>query len=134
MILPEKAGGYQNHYMMDKNRFELYIARALRSIPPELARYLDNVEIMWEDNPPREALTELGGGLLFGLYEGVPLTERSQGYTMVLPDRITLYRKPILAWARNEEEIVEQIRRTVIHEVGHHFGLSEGEIADAMGD
>lgn len=118
--------------MIDKRRFEEYIASALKSIPPEFARYLDNVEIMWEDNPPRRK--GHGGEVLFGLYEGIPLIERTQGYSMILPDRITIYRNPIISYAGSDEEIVEQIRRTVIHEIGHHFGLSEEEISDAMGD
>jgi predicted Zn-dependent protease with MMP-like domain len=119
---------------MDEKSFEYYIARALESIPREFAHHLDNVEIMWEDYPSRELLRQLGAGSLFGLYEGIPLTERTTSYSMVLPDRITLYRRPILSSAGSEKEIVEQIRRTVIHEIGHHFGLSEEEIREAMGD
>jgi predicted Zn-dependent protease with MMP-like domain len=119
---------------MDRRNFEYYIGRALDSIPLEFARYLDNVEVMWEDNPSAELCRQLGVHSLFGLYEGIPLSERNQGYTMVLPDRITIYRKPIESVARKEDEIIEQIRRTVIHEVGHHFGLNEKEIRDVMGD
>jgi predicted Zn-dependent protease with MMP-like domain len=119
---------------MDKKSFEYYIARALESIPREFVRHLDNVEIMWEDNPPRDMLGKLGAQTLLGLYEGIPLAERTGGYSLVLPDRITIYRKPIESIARDETDIVEQIRRTVIHEVGHHFGLSEEEIKEAMED
>jgi predicted Zn-dependent protease with MMP-like domain len=119
---------------MDHRHFHHFISRALESIPEEFSRYLDNVEIMWEDQPSASALRKVGAMSLLGLYEGIPLTERNQGYSLVLPDRITLYRKPIESISRNDDEIVEQIRRTVIHEIGHHFGLSEREIRDAMGD
>jgi predicted Zn-dependent protease with MMP-like domain len=118
---------------MDSKSFEYYIARALESIPPMFLRHLDNVEILWEEKPPRELLDRTGATTLLGLYEGIPLAERSQGYSMVLPDRITLFKKPIESIARGEREIIEEIRRTVIHEIGHHFGLSEEEISQAMG-
>ncbi len=119
---------------MKREAFESAIARAVDSLPEEFLRRLDNVEIMWDDEPPSEMIRRMGGYTLFGLYEGVPLTERNQGYSLMMPDRITLYRRPIEQFSRTEDEVIHQIRATIIHEIGHFFGLSEHEIRDAMGE
>ncbi|MDQ7822427.1 MAG: metallopeptidase family protein [Candidatus Eremiobacteraeota bacterium] len=118
---------------MEQRRFEHYIAQALRQLPEEFSRALDNVEITWDDKPSPSLVRKMGGGFIFGLYEGVPLTRRDQGYSLALPDKITIYKNPIEQVYRSEKEIIEEIRRTVIHELGHHFGLSEQEIREAMG-
>lgn len=119
---------------MKREAFESAIAAAVDSLPLEYLRRLDNVEIMWDDEPPSEMVRRMGGDTLLGLYEGVPLTERNQGYSLMMPDRITLYRKPIERISRTEGEVIHQIRATIIHEIGHFFGLSEGEIREAMGE
>ncbi len=105
-------------------RFEELVADALDEIPEELGRLMDNVWVTVED-VPEEA------GLL-GLYSGIPLTERDGGYAMVMPDRITLYRLPICAMSRTEEDVVDVVRDTVIHEVAHHFGIDD-ERLDELG-
>jgi predicted Zn-dependent protease with MMP-like domain len=106
-------------------RFEELVADALDSIPEELGRRMDNVWVTVEDVP------EIGG--LLGLYQGVPLTERDGGYTgMVMPDRITLYRIPICAHCRTEDQVVDMVRVTVVHEVAHHFGISDDRL-DELG-
>jgi len=106
-------------------RFEELIATALDEIPPELGRLIDNVAVFVEEDSPE-------GGLL-GLYEGIPLTERtSSGYAGVLPDRITLYRRPICAACSSEDEVIEEVRVTVIHEVAHHFGIDDDRL-DELG-
>jgi predicted Zn-dependent protease with MMP-like domain len=99
-------------------RFEELVADALDGLPPELARRMENVAVFVEDSSPR-------GGLL-GLYEGIPLTRRDSGYGgMIMPDRITIFRQPILRLCRTEEEVVHQVRVTVVHEVAHHFGIGD---------
>ena len=110
---------------VSSERFEELVADALDDIPEELGRLMDNVWVTVEDVP------ETAG--LLGLYDGVPLTERDGGYAgMVMPDRITLYRIPICAMCRTEEQVVEVVRDTVIHEVAHHFGIDD-ERLDELG-
>lgn len=104
------------------SRFEALVAEALDGIPPALAERMDNVAVFVRDRH------RSGLGLL-GLYEGVPLTERDAGYTgMVLPDRITIFREAICAMCRDEAEVVQQVRVTVVHEVAHHFGISDARL------
>jgi predicted Zn-dependent protease with MMP-like domain len=101
-------------------RFEEMVGIALDGLPPELGKLMRNVAVVVElDAGPR--------GLL-GLYEGVPLTERSHSYSGLLPDRITIYRKAICAICATEADVVEQVRRTVVHEVGHHFGIDDDRL------
>jgi predicted Zn-dependent protease with MMP-like domain len=99
------------------------VGEALDSLPEDLARLISNVAVMVEHGPgPR--------GLL-GLYQGIPLTSRTaSGYAGVLPDRITIYRLAICAICSTEEEVVEQVRRTVIHEVAHHFGIGDARLRE----
>jgi predicted Zn-dependent protease with MMP-like domain len=107
---------------VDPERFEEMVAAALDGLPPELGRLMSNVAVTVEPDggPP---------GLL-GLYEGIPLTSRTTGYGGVLPDRITVYRQAIGAICQSEAEVAEQVRRTVIHEVAHHFGLSDERLRE----
>ena len=106
-------------------RFEELVANALDEIPEDLGRRMDNVWVTVEDRG------RLPG--LLGLYEGVPLTARDSGYAgMVMPDRITLYRLTICALCRTEEDVVRQVRTTVVHEVAHHFGISDDRL-DELG-
>jgi len=101
-------------------RFAQLVGEALDEIPEELAKLMDNVNVFVDDtSPPR--------GLL-GLYEGVPLTEREQYGGMVLPDRITIFRRAICADCADDDDVREQVRVTVIHEVAHHFGISDGRL------
>jgi predicted Zn-dependent protease with MMP-like domain len=102
---------------VDPERFEEMVSLALDGLPSELGRLMSNVAVTVEhgDGPP---------GLL-GLYEGVPLTSRTTGYAGVLPDRITIYQQAICAICHSEREVADQVRRTVIHEVAHHFGLDD---------
>ena len=110
---------------VSSERFEELVADALDDIPEELGRLMDNVWVTVEDVP------EVAG--LLGLYDGVPLTERDGGYAgMVMPDRITLYRIPICAMCRTEEQVVDVVRDTVIHEVAHHFGIDDDRL-DELG-
>ena len=98
------------------------VATALDSLPREFSDLMKNVAVLVEHIPgPR--------GLL-GLYQGIPLTNRTTNYAGVLPDRITIYRLAICAICDNEAEVVEQVRRTVIHEVGHYFGISDARLRE----
>ena len=113
---------------MRKRRFEQLVERALDSLPEELQSVLDNVVIFIEDQPSPKTLRDMDvprGDTLLGLYDGVPQTERTSQYGLVPPDRITLFQRPIEESCNTEEEIPEQIRRTVLHEVAHHFGIDE---------
>ena len=103
-------------------RFEEMVAAALDGLPADLGRLMSNVAVTVQHEP--------GPPGLLGLYQGIPLTRRTSGYAGVLPDRITIYRQAICAACGSEEEVVTQVRRTVIHEVGHHFGISDARLRD----
>jgi predicted Zn-dependent protease with MMP-like domain len=103
-------------------RFEEMVAAALDGLPEELGRLMSNVAVMVQHEP--------GPPGLLGLYEGIPLTGRTTGYAGVLPDRITIYRLAICAICDSEEEVVDQVRRTVVHEVGHHFGIDDARLTE----
>ena len=111
---------------MSEVDFESLVAQALDSLPQEISERLENVDVVVEDEPPAEFLETLPpGSSLFGLYHGIPLTERGPSYGNVLPDKISIYRGPITRFWRRPDEIRTQIRRTVIHEIGHYFGIPE---------
>lgn len=112
---------------MERQMFERLVHIALGSIPGDFRRRLDNVDIIVEDWPSTDQLAGHlvdDGELLLGLYEGVPLTERAD-YLQLLPDRITIFQGSIEAICTTNEEIVAEIRTTVIHEVAHHFGIDD---------
>jgi predicted Zn-dependent protease with MMP-like domain len=105
--------------------FEELVADALDSLPDEIATAMENVEVVVEDEPSGQDLARVPRGhTLFGLYHGIPLTNR-YGYSNTMPDKISIFRGPIIRAARTREAIREQVRRTVIHEVAHHFGISD---------
>lgn len=106
-----------NRWLPD-DRFDELVAEALDLIPHELAAAMDNVVVLVEPRHPDEP------GLL-GLYEGIALTSRDTYYSAVLPDRITIYREALLDICDNEQELVEEVAVTVVHEVAHHFGIPE---------
>lgn len=107
---------------VDPDAFEQMVATALDSLPEQFAGLIQNVAILVEHGPgPR--------GLL-GLYEGIPLTSRTTSYAGVMPDRITIYRRAICALCSTEAEVIDQVRRTVIHEVGHYFGISDERLRE----
>jgi predicted Zn-dependent protease with MMP-like domain len=113
-------------------RFEQLVSDALDSLPPELGELMENVAVLVEEWPSSEQL-EGSSGTLLGLYEGIALTSRSPlSYSGVMPDRITVFQGPISEHAHNEHELVELVRTTVIHEVAHHFGISD-ERLDELG-
>lgn len=107
---------------VEPERFAALVEDALDSIPEDLARYMDNVAVFVDDvSPPR--------GLL-GLYHGVPLTARENYGGLAMPDRITIFRRAICAACSSEDEVVQQVRVTVVHEIAHHFGISDHRLAE----
>jgi predicted Zn-dependent protease with MMP-like domain len=103
-------------------RFEEMVVAALDGLPPGLGRLMRNVAVTVEHDP--------GPPGLLGLYQGVPLTSRTSAYAGVLPDRITIYRQAICSICRTEQQVAEQVRRTVVHEVAHHFGIDDRRLAE----
>lgn len=108
--------------------------QAIDRLPPEFLMLMENVDVCVEDFPDQIRLNELGvepGERLLGLYEGVPLTERGQFYSMAMPDKITLFKKPIEQKCRNDEsQIIREISQVVRHEVAHHFGISDQRLEE----
>jgi predicted Zn-dependent protease with MMP-like domain len=112
-------------FVVTTERFEELVADALDSLPTELGAAMDNVAVVVEERAT--------GGHLFGLYQGIPLTKRGpQTYRWVMPDRITLFQETICRVCSTEAEVVAQVRKTVIHEVAHHFGISDPRL-DELG-
>lgn len=113
---------------MNEEAFAQLVAEALDSLPPEIAARMENVEVVVEPYPTRAQLRAAGvrsGRTLLGLYEGVPHTHRTASYGLVLPDKITIFQRPIEALCRGPAEIRAEVRRTVVHEIAHHFGLDD---------
>ena len=105
---------------MSREEFEEAVSDALDQVPEDLAAQMDNVVIFVEDDAPADAPD------LLGVYDGVPLTERDFGWAAgSLPDRITIFRNPTLAICESREEVVDEVRITVIHEIAHHFGIDD---------
>ncbi|KAA9376000.1 metallopeptidase family protein [Microbispora cellulosiformans] len=101
-------------------RFEELVAEALDTIPADLAKVMDNVVVVVVDDPPEPGL--------LGLYTGIPLTERGDWYSGVLPDRIEIYRNTTLEICETEDDVVEEVRVTVVHEIAHHFGIDDDRL------
>ena len=117
-----------------RTEFERLVAQAVKSLPPRFLRRLENVDVVVEDEPTAEDLevAEIEpGGTLLGLYQGVPQTDRGTWYGNMLPDRIVIYQRPIEAIAHDRRDIRKEIRITLMHEIGHHFGLGEDDLAEA---
>ena len=118
---------------MDRGRFEHLVAKAVDGLPEEFHMRLENIDVVVADQPTNAQLTKLNrkrGETLLGLYEGVPLTRRSQHYGMVVPDKITIFQKPIEAQCQNDIQIISEIRRVVLHEIAHHFGISDARLKE----
>lgn len=119
--------------MMDltDEEFDALITRAMDELPQEYIHGLENVAIVMADDPTEEQKVKMKlreNTVLLGLYEGIPLTQRGAGYTFVLPDKITLFKHSILRVVRDENELFEQIKRTLWHEIAHYYGLSHAHM------
>jgi predicted Zn-dependent protease with MMP-like domain len=118
---------------MTRARFEQLVAEAIRTIPSRFRDDLRNLAVIVEDEPSVDLLDEMEiepPDTLFGLYQGTPLTERTWDYGNTLPDRIVLYQGPIEDASEDDDEVIVTIGETLIHEVGHYFGLSEEELEE----
>ncbi len=118
---------------MELEKFGKLVNEGIKAIPKRFLEKLDNVDIVIEDEPTSYQLRKLrvrGNSIIFGLYEGVPQTKRGY-YGQVLPDKITIFQKPIEQVAHSEEEIKEIVKNTVWHEIAHHFGLDEKRVREA---
>ena len=113
--------------------FNQLVVEALDGLPVELSQFFDNVEVVVSDLPTRTQLQSVSltnPYSLLGLYEGIPLTRRTSGYNMVLPDKITIFRLSIERICRSPEAVVDQVRHTVVHELAHHFGISDERLKE----
>ncbi|MEU5669628.1 metallopeptidase family protein [Micromonospora sp. NPDC049089] len=107
---------------MSRERFEELVGEALDEVPEELLGLMNNVVILVEDDPPPGEVD------LLGLYEGHALTDRGWGYSGVLPDRIFIYRRPILRICDNDDDVIDEVAVTVVHEIAHHFGIDDARL------
>jgi predicted Zn-dependent protease with MMP-like domain len=120
---------------MDRARFEDLVARAVEELPPEFQEKLENVDVVVEDLPSARQIRQTGlgkGFTLLGLYEGVPLTQRSTSYGLVAPDKITIFRKVVEAECagQDEENVKREIQKVVRHEIAHHFGVGDARLEE----
>ena len=116
---------------MDSQKFEQLVAKAIDDLPSEFYNGLENVDVVVADRPTSDQLETLGRNhneTLLGLYEGVPLTKRSRHYGFVTPDKITIFQKPIETICKNETQIITEVKRVVLHEIAHHFGISDARL------
>jgi len=116
---------------LSDQEFDRLISAAMDDLPQKYIKGLDNVAVVYADDPDenqRQKSELKPGRLLLGLYEGIPLTKRGAGYTFVLPDKITLFKNPILAVTSTPEQLFEQIKRTLWHEIAHYYGLDHDDI------
>lgn len=118
---------------LTEDEFAAIVEEALAEIPVALADFMDNIIVDVEPMPSRHDLNEVGiddPTELLGLYHGTPITERGDDGVIPMPDRITIYQRNLEAVCESREELIEQIRTTVFHEVGHHFGLDEDDLEE----
>jgi len=114
-------------------QFNKLISQAMDELPEEYIKHLDNLAVVYEDQPSLEQRHKLklrGNQTLFGLYEGIPKISRGAGYNMVLPDKITIFKNPITASVNNMSDLKRQIKHTLWHEIAHHYGLDHSRISE----
>jgi predicted Zn-dependent protease with MMP-like domain len=117
--------------IMDRERFEALVDRAIEALPEEFKSKLENIDILVEDWPSPQQVNRLrlrNRAQLLGLYEGVPQTKRDSGYNLVLPDKITIFQKPVELQCHSDTEIEAEIGRVVQHEIAHHFGIGDATL------
>jgi predicted Zn-dependent protease with MMP-like domain len=120
------------HSLSDQD-FRKLVSEAIDNIPPRYAKHIKNLAFVVEDEPTakqRQRLKLNNGDTLFGLYEGVPLTNRSSGYNLVLPDKITIFKTPLEIASHDLRDLTEKVNHTVWHEVAHYYGLGHGRIGE----
>ena len=122
---------------MNRDTFEEFVAEAVETLPGELRDRMENVDIVVQDYADPNQLSKARvkrREALLGLYEGVPLTKRSTHYGLVVPDRISIFQKPIESLCRNDDEIADEIQKVVVHEIAHHFGISDARLREIEKD
>jgi len=118
-------------FELSDEEFREVVEEAIEALPDEFKSKLDNVDVVAEDYPPAEVRRRTPRGVLvLGLYQGVPQKRRTTGYGLVLPDKISLYKKNIETVCTSRDQVYRQIRKTLLHEIGHHFSLDDKELRD----
>ena len=117
---------------MDSEKFERLVGEAIDRLPEVIRERLENIDIVVADLPTREQMGKSKDKkeTLLGLYEGVPLTERTYNYSLVMPDKITVFQRSIEGMYRNESQIIAEIQKVVRHEIAHHFGISDDRLEE----
>jgi predicted Zn-dependent protease with MMP-like domain len=118
---------------MDSQKFEQLVAKAMENLPDEFRERLENIDVVVADEPTRTQLRRSGirrDETLLGLYEGVPLTRRSNNYGFVTPDKVTIFQQPIEAMCKNDAQIIAEVQRVVRHEIAHHFGINDNRLKE----
>lgn len=136
-VWPDMLAAGMIEPVVDRERFEGLVRQALKELPEEIAQRMNNVDVEVQERPSRGQLASLGirsGLTLLGLYQGIPLTRRTSGYQMVPPDRIIIFQRPLETISRGDGDLVERVRATVIHEVAHHFGMSDERLHEIETD
>lgn len=126
---------HEQHTISDE-AFDQLVTKAMNELPQDYIKGLDNVAIVYADWPDEHQTQKSDlkpGSILLGLYEGIPLTQRGNGYTFVLPDKITLFKTPLLMVSHSDEELAEQVKRTLWHEIAHYYGLNHHRIDELEG-
>ncbi len=118
---------------MERETFEEIVRQAVATLPEEIAARMSNVDVEVQERPTERQLRSLGvpsGQTLLGLYQGIPLTRRTSGYNLVSPDRIIIFQRPLELTSRGDDDLVGRVRDTVIHEIAHHFGISDERLQE----
>lgn len=122
---------------MTRARFEQLVMKAVKGLPQRFKKKMENIAVVVEDWPSRQILSSMGirrRDNLLGLYQGVPYPKRGYDYGNVLPDKITIYQRPIESLCRTDDEIKTKIQEVIVHEIGHYFGLTEQKLAELQGN
>ena len=116
-------------FTLSEDEFREVVTEAIESLPDEFRTKMDNVDVVVEDYPPREVLKRFPKGrLILGLYQGVPKKLRTSRYGLVMPDKISLYKRNIESVCSSRIQVYRRIRKTLLHEIGHHFSLSDRDL------
>ena len=118
---------------VERETFEDLVRQALATLPDGIAERMSNVDVEVQERPTERQLRSLGvpsGQTLLGLYQGIPLTRRTSGYNLVSPDRIIIFQRPLELTSRGDDDLVERVRDTVVHEIAHHFGISDERLQE----
>ena len=118
---------------VERETFEELVRQAVATLPEEIAERMSNVDVEVQERPTEQQLRSLGvpsGQTLLGLYQGIPLTRRTSGYNLVPPDRIIIFQRPLELTSRGDDDLVGRVRDTVVHEIAHHFGISDERLQE----